>query len=151
MTGSLRAAAVAAALTVFSVASGFGQQEVRPMPVFGLGDKTCADWTAASQRGDAEFHAMQAWILGYVSGAVMADYNRTQLPMPPMELVRVPTPSYLSAGTISVETRPWTAAGLLQQVNSRCPYDARESLNNVASDLARQLTPRQFGTAPTSR
>ena len=65
MTGSVRATAVAAALTVFSVASGFGQQQVRPTPFFGLGDKTCADWTAASQRGDAEFQAMQAWILGY--------------------------------------------------------------------------------------
>jgi len=149
MNVSLRAAAVAVALTVLSVASGSGQQEVVPTPFFGLGDKTCADWTAASQRGDAEFQAMQAWVLGYVSGAVMADYNHTQLPIPPMELVQGPTPPGFSAGVISVATRPWTAAGLIQRVNSRCPYDARESLNNVANDLARGLM-RRMSAAPKS-
>jgi hypothetical protein len=149
MNVSLRAAAAAAALTVLSVASGSGQQQVAPTPFFGLGDKTCADWTAASQRGDAEFQAMQAWMLGYVSGAVMADYSHTGITMPPMAIVQVPTPPGFSAGTISVETRPWTASALIQQANSRCPYDPRESLNNLANDLARRLM-RRMSTAPKS-
>ena len=33
---------------------------------------------------------MQAWVLGYVSGAVMVDYSNTGLPMLPMEIVQVP-------------------------------------------------------------
>src|SRR5215472_1866422 len=101
MTRSLRLLAVTAALLVVGASAGIGQPR---RLVFGSGDRTCADWKAAT---GADAQILHGWILGYMSGAIALSTRQPpilQLGVRPRGVEECPGPDSFRS---SICTQAW--------------------------------------------
>lgn len=137
------AIALAAAAFVPSIsARAQVRSQVSALQVFGSGEQTCADWNAAALARTDNYAVMESWLLGYISGGIVAYAQRADAPpLRPRGVEEVP--GLLEGGQLtrpSYRTQRWDATSLVALASQQCASMPNQSLSMVADSILKHLT-----------
>jgi hypothetical protein len=130
MNRSLKLLAVTAVLLVVGASASIGQSVTLS---FGPGNKTCADWQAATGE---DVQVLHGWVLGYMSGAVAVSTRKASIPQLAVRPRGIEECPGMNSVRPSICTQRWDDAALLALVDEQCSAAPSQPLSAAAENAA---------------